>query len=280
MTCARHWAVADLPWERFDRSLVDQNILKLVKAAALVEYNAGDYATYLSNIFGGDPDFCEKISRWAREETQHGEALGAWAKRADPSFDFESAFARYKAGYHINAETHTSIRGSKTGELIARCVVEAGTSSYYTALGEATAEPVLKSLCRSISADEFRHYKMFYSYLECSLDCEKQSRFERLKIGLGRVEESEDDELAFAYFAANTPAGSIFNRPLYTSKYMMRAYPLYRRDNLGHMITLIARACGFRISRLWRGPVGYAATLWLKTKLLRAHHLHRQLVQP
>ena len=44
-------------------------------------------------------------------------------------------------------------------------MVETGTSSYYTALGEATAEPVLKQVCKLIAADEYRHFKLFYDHM-------------------------------------------------------------------------------------------------------------------
>ena len=104
---------------------------------------------------------------------QHGDALGRWATLADPSWDYGAAFARYRAGYKINTEVDASIRGSRTGELIARCMVETGTSSYYTALGDATEEPVLKAICRRIAADELRHYKTFYQYLNRYMEREE-----------------------------------------------------------------------------------------------------------
>ena len=44
-------------------------------------------------------------------------------------------------------------------------MVEIGTSSYYTALADATKEPVLQIICRQIAADEFRHFKLFYDHL-------------------------------------------------------------------------------------------------------------------
>src|SRR5258708_25612692 len=50
-------------------------------------------------------------------------------------------------------------------EMVARCVVEIGTSAYYTALREAAAEPVLQEICRHIAADELRHYRLFYKNL-------------------------------------------------------------------------------------------------------------------
>ena len=60
----------------------------------------------------------------------------------------------------------TSVRGSRTGELIARCVVEVGTSSYYSALRDSIDEPVLKRICHRIAGDEYHHYKLFYSHLK------------------------------------------------------------------------------------------------------------------
>ena len=267
---SEHWKIADLPWDQFDAGKVDPELLKIVKAAALVEYNAADYATYLANVFPDDPKFQQEARDWSVEETQHGAALGAWAQRADPSFDFEGAFARYKAGYQINIDADASVRGSQSGELIARCIVETGTSSYYTALGDAADEPVLKAVCRNIAADELRHYKLFHGYLKSYLDKEGLGRWARLKIGLGRVQESEDDELAFAYFAANTPAYAVYDREKYSSAYMARAYPLYRPDHVERVVAMVFRACGFTLSTFWRTFVKRIAHALMQVKVKRA----------
>jgi rubrerythrin len=105
---------------------------------------------------------------WGREEVQHGRALGRWAEMADPSFNFPSAFERFHAGYkppHFASDDALSVRGSRRGEMVARCVVESGTSSFYSAIRDATDEPVLKEIAGRIAADEFRHYKLFFETL-------------------------------------------------------------------------------------------------------------------
>jgi sulfur relay (sulfurtransferase) DsrC/TusE family protein len=274
-----HWKIADLPWAYFDAARVNPELLKIVKAAALVEYNASDYATYLANVFPEDPGFQQEARDWSVEETQHGAALGAWAQKADPSFDFEAAFVRYTAGYKIDVDADASIRGSQAGELIARCIVETGTSSYYTALGDAADEPVLKQLCRNIAADELRHYKLFHSHLNLYLDKEGLSRFERLRIGLSRVQESEDDELAFAYYAANTPHGTPYDRETYSSAYMTRAYPLYRADHVERVVAMVFRACGFNLSSFTRKLVKNVAHRLMQKKVRRAINFDRTRVQ-
>ncbi|HKU95185.1 MAG TPA: ferritin-like domain-containing protein, partial [Vineibacter sp.] len=211
----KNWTLDDIAWDAFDRSKVDPELLKLVKAAALVEHNGYDYATYLKNVFGDDTEFTMAIDGWAREEVQHGEALGRWAMMADPTFDFDAAFKKFTNGYKLPLDATTSVRGTRAGELMARCIVETGTSSYYSALRDAAGEPVLKQICAYIAADELRHYKLFYTHMRRWLEREHLGRWGRLRIGLARIHESEDDELAYAYFAANAAADDVYERSVY-----------------------------------------------------------------
>jgi rubrerythrin len=179
MTTAKRWTLDDIPWDSFDPSKVDADMLKVAKAAALVEYNARDYGDYLRNVFHDDETFRAVSDDWVEEEIQHGLALGRWASLADPSFDFDRAVERFRKQYRINVDAQASIRGSRAGELIARCMVETGTSSYYTALADAADEPVLKAICLRIAADELRHYKLFYTHLKGYLIDEKLTTFQR-----------------------------------------------------------------------------------------------------
>jgi hypothetical protein len=50
-----------------------------------------------------------------------------------PDFDFDAGFKRFTDGFKIATDSKASIRGSRSGELVARCIVETGTSSYYAA---------------------------------------------------------------------------------------------------------------------------------------------------
>src|SRR5262249_27147351 len=157
---------------RFDPAKVNPDILAAIKAAAMVEGNGGDYGVYLERVFADDPAFRDAAHNWSKEEIQHGEALGRWAMLADPTFDYEASFKRFTDGYKIPLDARKSVRGSRAAELVARCIVETGTSTYYTALMDAAEEPVLKEICRNIAADEFRHYKLFYTHLRRYLEQE------------------------------------------------------------------------------------------------------------
>jgi rubrerythrin len=251
MTTTKHWTLDDIPWDAFDPALVDADLLKVAKAAALVEFNACDYATYLCNVFAGDSAFEEAARIWADEEIQHGKALGRWAALADPTFDFDRAAERFRSHYKINLETQISRRGSRSGELISRCMVETGTSSYYAALGEAAVEPVLKSVCQHIAADELRHYKLFYTHLKKYLEREDIGTLQRLRIAIGRIAETEDDELACAYFAANADEEAPYEHERYSREYLSRAYSFYRPYHLDRAVAMMFKACGLRPQSLF-----------------------------
>jgi hypothetical protein len=240
-----HWTIEGLPWDKFDPSKVDPDKVKLAKAAALVEYNGHIYADYLCNVFRDDPEFCQVARDWAVEEVQHGEALGAWAQRVDPSWDFQAAVTRFREGYQVETSVDASRRGSRAGELVSRCIVETGTSSYYTALGDDTDEPVFKQICRHIAADELRHYKLFYDHLKRYLESEKLNWFQRLKVSLSRINETEDDELAYAYYAANYWTRP-YQRSENYSEYTKLAYSYYKPQHLDRMVAMVFKASGLK----------------------------------
>jgi hypothetical protein len=237
------WKLDDIPWHLFDRTKADPDLVRIAKAASLVEHNGAAYAHHLCLIFADDPEFQETARRWGEEEIQHGVALARWAAMADPSFDFAAAFARFREGFRVDFDSDRSRRGSRAGEMVARCVVEIGTSSYYSALRDAAEEPVLKEICRHIAADELRHYRLFHKNLERCLTRERLGRWGRLRVALGRIAESEDDELAYAYYAANEPDRA-YNRRHYSRAYARRAFPLYRPRHVERGVAMLLKAVG------------------------------------
>jgi len=252
----KHWTSDDIPWHEFDPSKVDPELVKIVKAASMVEYNGGDYATYLCNVFSDDPEFRDAAIQWAAEEVQHGQVLGRWAALADPTFDFEASFARFTAGFRPPIEAHDSIRGSRAGELVARCIVEVGTSSYYSALSEAAQEPVLRAICKRVAADEFRHYSLFYRHLKRYLAKDRIGKVRRVMVAFGRITETEDDELAYAYYAANVVDGQAYDRKKYSRAYASGAFKYVRAKHVERGVAMTFKAAGLRP----QGPLARVAS--------------------
>lgn len=267
-----NWTLETIAWDRFDASKVDPGIMRNIKAAAVVERNGGDYAIYLGRVFADDPPFVALVDAWAAEEVQHGMALGRWAELADPTWDFDRAFARFRAGYRLPLEVSASVRGSQAGEMMARCVVETGTSSYYSALKDAVEEPVLKQICGHVAADEFRHYKLFFDHMHRCLERDRLGIWQRLRIGWRRLAESEDDELAYAYFAANEPEGAVYDRRRSGNSYARRAYPLYRPFHVQRAIAMVLKAAGLT-------PQGRLAAILTRLSLWFLRHRAVQLTE-
>ncbi|MEQ8698121.1 MAG: ferritin-like domain-containing protein [Bauldia litoralis] len=241
-----HWTLEDIQWDRFDPSKVDGDLIKVIKAAALVEKNGRDYARYLQEVFADDPEFVKDAWIWGDEEVQHGDALGRWAELADPAFDFQTAFSDFAATIKLPEQVDRSVRGSKTGELVSRCLVECGTSSMYAALAKASDEPVLKQICQKIAADELRHYKLFYSYEKRYLNREKIGRWKRFWVAMGRARETEDDELAYAYYAANHNGDGPYDRKAYNTKYAARIYAYYELGHVERATAMAFKAIGLK----------------------------------
>lgn len=266
------WTLNDISWAAFDPAEVTPELLSLVKAASMVEYNGFDYARYLCEVFTNDPAFQQDARNWAEEEVQHGRALRQWAEMADSHFNFEQSFALFTEGYKLPQNIDASVRGSCSGELIARCVVEIGTSSYYTAIANATNEPVLQAICRKIAADEFAHYKLFYTHLQRYMQQENLSLPRKLAIALGRIMENEDDELAYAYFAAHYD-GAPYDHVKNKNQYLSYAIRFYEKENIERMAAMTFKAVGVKPYAWLRKAVTEIGWCVLRYKAVRLARL-------
>jgi hypothetical protein len=260
------WTLDNVDWSRFDPSKVSAPLLAAVKAASLVEYNAPDYVTYLKRVYKGAPDdTIRRIEHWGEEEIQHGLALARWAEMADPGFDFTSAFGRFRALYQAEhfQTGHGSVRGSRRGEMIARCVVESGTSSLYSAIRDAAHEPVLREVAGRIAADEFRHYRLFYDILQGETEPDLPM-WRKLWVAVTRVNESDDDELACAYYCANVAPAEMGEKPyrrrIYARAYQEKIMAFYRRHHIDRLVKMVVKPTGLNPA----GPLSRiaSAVLW------------------
>jgi hypothetical protein len=162
-----------------------------------------------------------------------------------------------------------SVRGSKRGEMIARCVVESGTSSFYSAIRDAAEEPVLKEVAGRIAADEFRHYKLFYEMLLQESSEPDLPTWRKLWVAMTRINESDDDELSFAYYCGNIPAGhereTPYRRADFARAHHAKCLTLYRRHHIDKMVKMVLKPAGVNPS----GTVGAwaSAAVWRVLKM-------------
>ncbi len=160
------WSLADLELSRIesDRVREHDSLFLLVCSASFIESGSDTYTRNLIDHFQDDPDVAAWLrDQWEPEELQHGAALKAYVQRVWPGFDWEGAYADFFEEY-ARLCTMEQLEPTRGQEMVARCIVEMGTTTYYQALHEACDEPVLRDLFWRIRCDEVQHYKHFFSF--------------------------------------------------------------------------------------------------------------------
>ncbi len=103
---------------------------------------------------------------------------------------------------------------------------------------------MLQQVCRLIAADEFRHFKLFYDHMRRYLGRERIGLLRRLRIAAGRITETEDDELAFAFHCGNEPRGARYEHKRCLDAYMDHAVGFYRYRHVERGTGMVFKAIG------------------------------------
>ena len=157
------WQLKDIDFSAIRKELVrdDEHLFYLLASASFVEILSELYAKNLIDHYHGNTAVVSWLEqRWQREEVQHGKAFKAYVQAVWPEFDWERAYADFAAEYATIC-TAEELEPSQALEMVARCVVEVGTASFYQSLHHYTREPVLRQLLANIKADEVRHFTIF-----------------------------------------------------------------------------------------------------------------------
>lgn len=167
-TTRTHWRLQDLDWSAIERERIehDELLFYLLMAASFTESGSGTYAGNLAAHFSDYPHVASWLrEHWKSEELQHGAALAAYVQAVWPSFPWQRAYDSFMAEYSTLC-TVEELQDDLRLEMVARCVVETGTTAYYHALRELSREPVLTGLLARIRGDEINHYKHFLKYFK------------------------------------------------------------------------------------------------------------------
>jgi len=197
------WSIDDIPYSEIahDRVRDDQRLFYIVASASFIEITSDLYTQNLIEFFRHDAEIAEWLAhQWEKEELQHGAALKKYVQTAWPAFDWETAYASFRTDYGATC-TVEGLAGTKALEMVARCVVETGTASFYRMLSDLSPDPVLSRLAAEISADEVRHYKHFHRYFRRYRELEKPSRFAVLRTLVGRAAEVDAEDTFYAFRA-------------------------------------------------------------------------------
>jgi hypothetical protein len=203
------WSVDQIEFDciAHERIVSEVTWFYVLTAASFVESLADLYTCNLLDYMEDDSEARQWLQeRWEPEELQHGRALRRYVETVWPAFDWKTAFDGFCTDYRPYCKAEL-LEPTRALEMVARCVVETGTSGLYGLLQQISPEPVLTTLVGHIRDDEVGHYKYFYHSFLRYRELERPSRWQVARVIRQRLGEigQEDAYLALknAYAVRN-----------------------------------------------------------------------------
>src|SRR5262249_22031530 len=171
----------------------------VLASASFVEITSDLYTRNLVEYYRDDAEVVGWLQQgWELEEVQHGLALKRYVETAWPEFDWNLAYRNFFAEYSSLC-VMDQLAPTRALEMVARCVVETGTSTFYRMLASFSPERVLTRIAANISTDEVRHYKHFYRYFLRFNEAERMGRAAVLRTLLSRIGEVDAEDAFYAF---------------------------------------------------------------------------------
>jgi hypothetical protein len=146
----------DIPWQEIRHDLVSHDDLRTLKLICVAEFTALEASRVFLRDFQHDVDFNCFVSIWFYEELKHHFVLKQYLKHF--GVELEPALLA-----SIGSEQSG---GSLTATLTMHMLGEIKLHNWYIRSVQFFREPVLKRIFRYIAADELRHGKVYYQFLE------------------------------------------------------------------------------------------------------------------
>lgn len=195
----------DIDYVNIDTSRVkdDEFLFYLVTFASFIEIASDTYSKTLSSYFADKRVSSWLQSEWGSEEIQHGHALKKYIQTAWPHFEWQGAYEHFLRDY-LPLCTTENLQSSKAKEMLARMIIETGTSTFYKAMevyASEIKEPVLEKIAHLIYKDEVGHYGYFSRHFTRYNEEEKNGRTKLLKVLYQRLVEVDSEDIFLAYRA-------------------------------------------------------------------------------
>jgi len=194
----------DIDYDAIDTTKIKENhfLFYLLTIASYIEITSETYAKNLSEYYSDNPEVLEWLNgSWEQEEVQHGKALKSYIEHVWTRYPWEKGYARFLELYLPLCEV-SSFQPTRGLEMVARMIVETGTSTTYRAFEDyanSLDEPVLARLCHRIYKDEVNHYSNFNHYFSYYNKGEKLGRKEIFTVIASRLKDASDEDIELGY---------------------------------------------------------------------------------
>jgi len=171
------WSFDDIPWDRFDGSLLSDEQALTIKMNAITEWAALPATEMFLRDNRHDSDFSAFMSVWFYEEQKHALVLMEYLRRFRPEWvptEAELHAVRFEFDPAPPLET-----------LMLHFCGEIRLNHWYRCASEWHSEPVIKHIYDIISRDEARHGGAYLQYMKKAIgDTGDAARAAFAKIGL------------------------------------------------------------------------------------------------
>jgi hypothetical protein len=171
------WSLDDLPWDRFDASLLSDEQAQTVKMNAITEWAALPATEMFLRDNRHDSDFSAFMSVWFYEEQKHALVLMEYLHRFRPDLvptESELHAVRFEFDPAPPLET-----------LMLHFCGEIRLNHWYRRAAEWHTEPLIKQIYETISRDEARHGGAYLQYMKKAIgEAGDVARAAFAKIGL------------------------------------------------------------------------------------------------
>jgi len=204
-------------------------LFKNLVIASFIEITSDVYDMNLSKFYEGDEETVSWLNNtWEPEEIQHGASLKKYINTVWPEFDWNKHYEVFKTNYLPFCKVEY-LEPTRAKEMIARMVVETGTSTLYKAIANYAKdlnEPILVDLALKISKDEVYHFEMFEKVFKKYKDEEKLSRADIVKILYDRLKEINNEDVKIAFDALDDKNG--YDKFMEETKVIAKKYYPYK----------------------------------------------------
>ncbi len=244
----QRWTLEDIPWHTIqsDAMVNQEELFNILVAASFIEITTDLFTRNLLEYFSDDKEVTLWLEQhWEHEELLHGYSLKRYVQTVWPEFDWERTYQAFLSEYSNYCRLDL-LEPTRSMEMAARCVVEMGTASYYTALSRLSPDPVLSMLAHHIREDEVRHYKHFYHYFLRYRQCEGTSRTSVLKALWHRLKmiDGEDGLIAIKHVYLARHPGHQFDKHVYRDLRKRYQHKVRRHIPLEMSIKMLIKPLG------------------------------------
>lgn len=168
----QRWKMSDIPFDEIDMSVVDDQLIGLVRSVVTGELTTYSATHAFMDLFRDDMDFTQWLAIWLYEETKHPHVLAKW---------LSCVGAPVGEGFLREGRSITPMTGSKVEMLTFNIISEIVASSNYFRTAKIMPEPVLKRILMELGKDEVRHSQGFEHYCRIVIKEAEDPDAERVK---------------------------------------------------------------------------------------------------